>query len=234
MGTQRELDLGLEVDVTAETDLLNEPGFFDKGFDNQERIPDRYSVPEVEEMITEVVDILAEARPLPMSATVKVNRDELLEILEQVQDKLPEELRAARWLLKERDDFVAKAQQEHADLIAEGRKQVVRMVEREQIVDAAEIRAREILDKATDEANLMKRQTEEFCSSRLQAIESVLEKTLSTMQRGREKLLYPEEQGSAAIPEGYTPEMPDGSDEGAALASVERIDLRAVQRRMFK
>ncbi len=233
MGTQRELDLGLEVDVSAETDLLNEPGFFDKGFDNQERIPDRYSIPEVEDMISEVVDILAEARPLPMSATVKVNRDELLEILEQVQDKLPEELRAARWLLKERDDFVAKAQQEHADLIAEGRKQVVRMVEREQIVAAAEVRAREILDQATDEANLMKRQTEEFCSSRLEAIESVLGKTLETMQRGREKLLSPEESSSAGIPAGYSPEeIP--SDEGAALASVERIDLRAVQRRMFK
>lgn len=233
MGTQRELDLGLDVDVSAETDLLNEPGFFDKGFDKQDRIPDRYSMPEVEDMISEIIDILAEARPLPMSATVKVNRDELLEILEQVQDKLPEELRAARWLLKERDDFVAKAQQEHADLIAEGRSQVVRMVEREQIVAAAEVRAREILDQARDEANLMKRQTEEFCSSRLEAIESVLDKTLDTMRRGREKLLAPEEPSTVAIPAGYTPEE-DLNEEGAGLASVERIDLRAVQRRMFK
>jgi len=77
--------------------------------------------------IEEAIEILAESRPLPMSTTVKVNRDELLLLLEQAQEKLPEELRAARWLLKERDDFVAKARQEHQDLIDEGRAQVGRM-----------------------------------------------------------------------------------------------------------
>jgi hypothetical protein len=101
------------------------------------------------------------------------------------------------------------------------------MVEREQVVAEAEARARDIIDQATDEANLMKRQTEEFCSERLEAIEAILEKTLGAMQRGREKLLAPEETGG---PDN------DGFDSGdnSELASVERIDLRTVQRRMFK
>lgn len=153
------------------------------------RVPDPYAVPEVEELLEEAIEILAEARPLPMSTTVKVNRDELLHLLEQAQEKLPEELRAARWLLKERDDFVAKARQEHQDLIDEGRAQVGRMVERQQIVKAAEHRARQIVSEAREEANTLKRQVEDYCDQRLASFELVLNRTVATVQKGRERLL---------------------------------------------
>lgn len=148
-----------------------------------------YAVPEVEDLLEEAIEILAESRPLPMSNTVKVNRDELLHLLEQAQGRLPEELRAARWLLKERDDFVAKARQEHQDLIEEGRAQVGRMVERQQIVKAAEQRARQIVAEATEEANTLKRQVEDYCDQRLASFEMILDRTSSTVRKGRERLM---------------------------------------------
>lgn len=155
----------------------------------RERLPDPYAVPEVEELLEEAIEVLAEARPLPMSTTVKVNRDDLLHLLEQAQEKLPEELRAARWLLKERDDFVAKARQEHQDLIDEGRAQVGRMVERQQVVKAAEHRARQIVADAKEEANTLKRQVEDYCDQRLASFEQVLNRTAATVAKGRERLL---------------------------------------------
>lgn len=152
-------------------------------------LPNPYAVPEVEDLLEEAIEILAEARPLPMSTTIKVNRDDLLHLLEQAQEKLPEELRAARWLLKERDDFVARARQEHQDLIDEGRAQVGRMVERQEIVKAAELRARQIVGDARDEANNLRRQVEDYCDQRLASFEQVLDRTLTTVQKGRERLL---------------------------------------------
>ena len=152
-------------------------------------LPNPYAVPEVEELLEEAIEILAEARPLPMSTTVKVNRDELLHLLERAQELLPEELRAARWLLKERDDFVARARQEHQDLIDEGRAQVGRMVERQEIVKAAELRARQIVGDAKEEANNLKRQVEDYCDQRLASFEQVLTRTATTVQKGRERLM---------------------------------------------
>lgn len=152
-------------------------------------LPNPYAVPEVEDLLEEAIEILAESRPLPMSNTVKVNRDELLHLLEQAQGRLPEELRAARWLLKERDDFVAKARQEHQDLIEEGRAQVGRMVERQQIVKAAEQRARQIVSEAKEEANTLKRQVEDYCDQRLASFEMILDRTSSTVRKGRERLM---------------------------------------------
>ena len=152
-------------------------------------LPNPYAVPEVEDLLEEAIEVLAEARPLPMSNTVKVNRDELLHLLEQAQARLPEELRAARWLLKERDDFVAKARQEHQDLIDEGRAQVGRMVERQQIVKAAEQRARQIVAEAKEEANTLKRQVEDYCDQRLASFEQILDRTSTTVRKGRERLM---------------------------------------------
>ena len=152
-------------------------------------LPNPYAVPEVEDLLEDAIEMLAEARPLPMSNTVKVNRDELLHLLEQAQARLPEELRAARWLLKERDDFVAKARQEHQDLIEEGRAQVGRMVERQQIVKAAEQRARQIVAEAKEEANTLKRQVEDYCDQRLASFEVILDRTATTVRKGRERLM---------------------------------------------
>ena len=45
---------------------------------------------------------------MPLSASVMINRDEVLELLEDAIERLPDELRAARWLLKEREEFLAQ------------------------------------------------------------------------------------------------------------------------------
>ncbi len=161
----------------------------DVDLDDQDELPNPYAVPQVELLLEEAIEILAEARPLPMSTTVKVARDDLLHLLEQAQEQLPEEVRAARWLLKEREDFVARARREHQALIDEGRAQVSRMVERQQVVKDAEARARQILDDAQAEANTMKRQVEEFCDRKLARFETVLLQTTETVQKGRQKLL---------------------------------------------
>lgn len=183
-------------------------------------LPDPYAVPEVEELIEEAIEMLAEARPLPMSTTVKVNRDDLLHLLERAQDRLPEELRAARWLLKERDDFVAKARQEHQDLIDEGRAQVGRMVERQQVVKAAELRARQIVSEAREEANSLKRQVEDYCDQRLASFEIVLERTASTVRKGRERLM-----GSARANTEEILSAANGSHLGRANRQSDDIDL---------
>lgn len=170
---------------------MTDRDFYDDEIDEVDDLdlPNPYAVPEVEALLEEAIEMLAEARPLPMSTTVKIPRDELLHLLEQAQDQLPEEVRAARWLLKEREDFVAKARAEHQALIDEGRAQVSRMVERQQVVKEAEAKARQTLEDARHEANTMKRQVEEYCDNKLARFEAVLARTVETVQKGREKLI---------------------------------------------
>lgn len=155
---------------------------------------EQYSVPELEALIDEAIAIVSQGRPLPMSSTVKVNKAELLDILEEIRDTLPEELRRARWLLKEKEEFLAQARQERQEIIDQGRAQVARMIERQEITRAAEARARQIIAEARADARTLQRRVEDYCDHKLAQFEAVLERTTRTLQQGREKLL-----GSAAL-----------------------------------
>ena len=155
---------------------------------------DQYAVPELEALIDEAIGMVAAGRPLPMSSTVKVNKHELMEVLDEIREALPEELRRARWLLKEKEEFLAQARQERQEIIDQGRAQVSRMIERQEITRAAEARARQIVAEARADARTLQRRVEDYCDHKLASFEAVLERTSRTLQQGREKLL-----GTAAI-----------------------------------
>lgn len=150
---------------------------------------DPYRVPVVDDLLTQAIDEIAEARTAPMSAMAKINRDEILDLLEAARDQLPEELRRARWLLKEKDEFLAQSERERDDIIDQGRQQVIRMVERQEIVRAAEDNARAIIEKARAESRMLIRQTEDFCDKKLATFELLLERTGETVAKGRTRLL---------------------------------------------
>ena len=71
---------------------------------------------------------------MPLSASVMLNRDEFGEILQDAIDGLPEELRQARWLLKERDEVLERAEHEATRIIDVARVRAERMVERTEVV----------------------------------------------------------------------------------------------------
>ena len=92
--------------------------------------------------------MIATARTIPLSSSPMINRDEMLEMLEEALNRLPDELRQARWMLKERDEFLTKTRREADDILDAARAQAERMVQRTEVVRAAEQRARQIVEAA--------------------------------------------------------------------------------------
>lgn len=150
-----------------------------------------YRAPEAEKFLKQAVEIIEAAPGIPMSASVRVNRDELLDLLDEAVARLPEELRNARWLLKERDDFLNRTRRESDELIAEAKAQVAQMVQRTEVVKAAEARARHINEEAEANARRMRREAEDFCDQRLASFENVLSKVQKSVASGRQKLAAP-------------------------------------------
>jgi cell division septum initiation protein DivIVA len=134
---------------------------------------------------------------------VMLNRDEVLELVEEALSRLPEELRAARWLLRERDEFLAKVQREGDDILEAARVRVERMVQRTEVVRSAEHRARQVIDDAEAEARRLRHEAEDFCDQKLAQFEIVLDRTLRTVQAGRTRLQaapLPQEEGGPELP----------------------------------
>lgn len=148
-------------------------------------------VPQVhktEENLRLLLDMIEQARNVPMSSSAMINREEVLEIIQEALDQLPDEIRAARWLLKEREQVRAKAQREAEDIIADAKSHVARMVQRTEVVKAAKQRAQALLDDAEAEANRMQHEAEDYCDQKLASFEVVLDRLHKTVTAGRRKL----------------------------------------------
>ena len=157
--------------------------------------------------------MISGARPMPLSASVMINREEVLELLEEAIERLPDELRAARWLLKEREEFLAKTRRDADDILDAARARAERMVQRTEVVKAAELRARQTIDAADDEARRLRLECEDYCDQKLASFEIVLERTMKTVAAGRTKL-----QGSPLSSGSETPAEPvDEGDDGQAF-----------------
>jgi F0F1-type ATP synthase membrane subunit b/b' len=144
--------------------------------------------PDTETLLRRVHEVIGNARPMPLSASVMVNKDELLELLEEGIDRLPEELRQARWLLKEREEFLAQARREADDIVEAGRVQAERMVERTEVVREARRRAQALVDDAESAARALRHEAEDYVDQRLASFEVVLERTMQAVQKGRQRL----------------------------------------------
>ena len=143
---------------------------------------------DTEELILQVRDHIETARSVPMSASVMVNRDELIGLLEDAIGALPEEIRQARWLLKEREEFLTKARREAEDIIDAGRQQAQRMVEKTEVVREANLHARRIVDDAEKTSRDLKHEAEDYIDQKLASFEVVLERTMAAVTKGRERL----------------------------------------------
>jgi hypothetical protein len=169
---------------------------------------------DVEQMLHRLHDVVASARPMPLSTSVMVNRDEVLDLLDETIDRLPDELRAARWLLKEREEYLAKVKREGEDILDQARTRAERMVQRTEVVKASEARARKIVDAATDEAARLKNEVEDFCDQKLASFEIVLERTLKMVGAGRQKLQVSLNTGEV---EAVGPQQLDDAPEAPAV-----------------
>ena len=145
--------------------------------------------PDAETLLRRVAEIINNTRSIPLSSSHKLdNKDEVLELLDEALQKLPDELREARWMLKEREEFLAKTQTEADDLLEAARNQAERMVQRTEIVRQAQHTARRTVEEANEEARRLKHEAEDYCDQKLASFEIVLERTAKTVQAGREKL----------------------------------------------
>jgi hypothetical protein len=144
---------------------------------------------DTEGLVRRVIDIIDGTRALPLSSSVKLdNKDEVLELLDEACHRLPEETRQARWMLKERDEYLAKMQREGDDIVQAARLQAERMVQRTEIVREAQSAARRLVEEARDEARRLRMEAEDYCDQKLAAFEVVLDRTIKTVSAGREKL----------------------------------------------
>jgi hypothetical protein len=160
-------------------------------------------------LLQRVIDVVNSAKAMPLSASVLVSREEMIDMLEQALARLPDELRQARWLLREKEEFLADRAREADALMADVRAQAEHMVSRSEVVRQANLVAQRILDDANEDARRLRHEAEDYCDQKLAGMEIVLDRIIRTVRAGRQKL-----QATAPPVAPVEPLAPEGEEPG--------------------
>ena len=110
----------------------------------------------MEQLIDEIevyIDNCKTAGVLSGGSMIKVNREELLAMLEELHAQLPRELAEARQVLRTKEAIINDAKTKADRIVKEAAKEAGTMIENHEIVNMANIRAGEIMGEAQKEAD---------------------------------------------------------------------------------
>jgi len=163
---------------------------FDEAGVDEDPLGDLDDLPQsrTEQVLRRVLDLVESARPVPLSTSAMINKEEIAALLQDALAAFPEELRESRWLLKQRTEFLDKARADGDELVTRARARAEQMVQRTEVVRAAEYRARQLVEDAQAQARRTMLACDDYCDKKLGSFEIVLERTAKLVAQGRERL----------------------------------------------
>src|SRR5919106_3172684 len=102
--------------------------------------------------IQQLEELIMEAKSMPLSTSVLVNREEALELVQEMRAALPEEIKQARWVVKDREQLLTKARKDAEGIIQQALEEQHRLVAEEEVAKASVREAERLLDEARSEA----------------------------------------------------------------------------------
>jgi F0F1-type ATP synthase membrane subunit b/b' len=133
-------------------------------------------------------DMVRDAKSMPLSSSALMNRDEVLELIEELKTSLPDEIKQARWVVKDREELLAKARRDAEAMVEQARAEQLRLASHEAVVQRANEESERILQQGEDDARKLRLEAEDYVDAKLAQLENVLQKILEDMIGSNETL----------------------------------------------
>ena len=135
-------------------------------------------------LIDRLEEILNESRPIPLTHTVLVDEDKVLDLIDQMRVAIPEEVKKAQQVLAQRDRILAQAQEEANRTLALARERSEQMVEREAIVQAAQARAVDVSSQEVARIQQIQQEADSYVLETLTRLEMELDRMITQVRNG--------------------------------------------------
>ena len=139
-------------------------------------------------LIDKLDDLVHNAKAVPLTDQVRIDREEIYDILDQMRATIPEEIKQARWIVKERQEMLAEAKREAERIIREAREEQIRLISEEEIVKQAERQADEIIQDARAREREIRLGAADYPDDILNTPQVNLTQFIAAVQRGRDRL----------------------------------------------
>ncbi|GAC1642132.1 MAG: hypothetical protein NVS4B9_34380 [Ktedonobacteraceae bacterium] len=181
-------------------------------------------------LVDRLESLVTNSKRIPWVNQIILKEADILNIIDQMRSSIPGEVKQARHIIQERDDILAQAQEEASNVVGQAREEAERTMSREGLLHAAEVRAQEIIRRANEQAQSNIRRAEQHTDQlqleadsyaletlqnlreHLLGIETVIERTVMSIERGIESLDdqqdTPGTAGTTAAPDEMSLEEP--------------------------
>ncbi len=146
-------------------------------------------------LVDKLEDLVAEGKKVPLTSSVMVNEQKIYDLIDEIRASFPDEIKQARWIVKERQEMLDEAEKEANKLLDEAREKAQAMAAETEVVKLAEDEANRLVDDARNKEREIRLGAEDYADEMLANLEVNLGKLLTAVQRGRDRL-----QGKAAEP----------------------------------
>ncbi|HJU51693.1 MAG TPA: hypothetical protein VJ815_05130 [Acidimicrobiia bacterium] len=142
---------------------------------------------DVFELIETLIAEVQEAKSVPLSGNILIDRDWITERLQKLQADLPNELRAARWMVREREAFIARTNERAKEIMDRAQSESRRMVSDNHILSEAVEEANILVRRAEGDARRLRLESEDEIDGHLSRIETLLTELLGRVHFARDE-----------------------------------------------
>ncbi len=165
----------------------------------------------VQELIEMLHSMVSEAWGLPLGAEkCVIERDKVLDILDEMKAQLPTEIAEARKLVSVRADFIANARREAESIKRVAEEQARHMVEEQEILRITKQRCQEMVAKAENRSTELKRVANEYAEDALKRTEDAISEALDEVRQSRARFRSAAKTAPAA---DIDVQMPEGDED---------------------
>ncbi|MDY5585096.1 MAG: hypothetical protein SPG61_04840 [Arcanobacterium sp.] len=158
------------------------------------------------QILDEITELVTNAKSMPLSASVLVNRGELLDMLELAREIVPSQIVAADSVLRdidrvnddakdEADRIIARAEENAEQIIAQAKNEAQRLVSQDAVTVSAKSQATKIIDEAKSKADRTIAGANDYSDGTLEelaeqiiAVQEHLDQIQAQIEAGREVL----------------------------------------------
>lgn len=137
----------------------------------------------IEELITSLYDMIQDARALPLGADkCIVERDRVLDMLDEISSQLPSSLKQARTIVESRNELVNQARREAESIIRQAQSQAKMLVSQEGIYNEAKKQSEAMIEQAQAKINQLKQLSNDYVGESLRKAEEAISQALNDVR----------------------------------------------------
>jgi hypothetical protein len=151
-------------------------------------VTQRTELSDILDLVDELMVHLHEAKAVPLSQNALIDREEFMEMLERLRASLPDELRAARWMVREREAFISRTNEKAREIIDKARREADHLVSESNIRAEAVEEANILVRRAEGDARRLRLEAEDEIDKGLQRMEALLTTLADRVNTARNEL----------------------------------------------